>query len=331
MESTPRILQFNDCAFVARATVRAAARAGMDWDYLPPEQVRPMTAAPSNPVLAKARMVPFVARRALKLRASDVVHVHYGTSARLLRERGMPRRPYALTLHGTDIRKQWKDPLFHDEIQRAIDEAGVVYFANNDTAENAYAARPDAQFLPALVDAAELPLWAPATAPSILFVSRWDADKGVDRQLELVRALRAALDPVVELVGLDWGPGAAAAAEAGVTLRRRMPQAEFHELMAKAHMTIGQATNNFATSEFEALCMGAPMAAVGERLARPDDGTVPPVLEGSTSEVVEQVVAGMSDPAATAATLGGREWALPRYDAGAYVPRLAAAYRQMAQ
>ena len=117
--------------------MRAAQRAGAAWDYLPPELVRPLTPAPANPVLARARFVPYVARRAAKLRKADVVHVHYATSARLLRERGMPRRPYALTLHGTDIRKQWTDPAFHDEIQRAIDGAAHVFFANNDTAENA--------------------------------------------------------------------------------------------------------------------------------------------------------------------------------------------------
>lgn len=331
MESTPRVLQFNDCAFVGRSMVRAAGRVGLDWDYMPPEEVRLMTPAPANPLLAKARMVPFLARRAMKLRVADVVHVHYGTSARLLRERGMPRRPYALTLHGTDIRKQWKDPNFHVEIQRAIDDAEAVLFANNDTAENAYAARADAQFLPALVDAASLPTWAPVGRPSILFVSRWDADKGVDRQLEFVRQLRGAIDASVTIEGLDWGPGASAAAAAGVVLHQRMSQGKFHELVAGAHMTVGQATNNFATSEFEALCMGAPMAAVGQRLARPDDGTTPPVLEGSVHDVVEQIRIDLADPVAAAARLGAAAWALPRYDAAAFVPMLDAMYRRIAR
>ena len=65
------------------------------------------------------------------------------------------------------------------------------------------------------------------------------------------------------MLGLNWGPGADGPRQAGVELLERMPQAEFHRIMAQAHLTIGQATNNFATSEFEALCMGAPMAAVG--------------------------------------------------------------------
>lgn len=330
MRSEPRVLQFNDCAFVARAMVRAAQRAGITWDYLPPEQVRPMTAAPIIPLIAKARFIPYIARRAAKLRVAEVVHVHYATSARLLKERGMPRRPYALTLHGTDIRKQWTDPRYRDEIQRAIDGAAHVFFANNDTADNAYAARPDAEFLPALVDAARLPTWEPGTEPSILFVSRWDDDKGVERQVDLARKLRAAVDPRVRILGLHWGPGAKLAEEAGVTLLERMPQDEFHRVMSRAHVTVGQATNNFATSEFEALCMGAPLAAVGHRLPRPDDGTTPPVLEGNEDEVVEQIVAALDDPRGTAKRLGGADWAMPRYDAASYVKRLDALYRNIA-
>jgi glycosyltransferase involved in cell wall biosynthesis len=330
LKSEPKVLQFNDCAFVARNMVRAAARAGIAWAYMPPEQVRPMTAAPANPLLARARFIPFVARRAVRLRAADVVHVHYGTSARLLRERGIPRRPYALTLHGTDIRKQWVDPAYHAEIQQAIDGAAHVFFANNDTAENARAARVDAEFLPALVDAASLPSWSPVGRPSILFVSRWDGDKGVERQLELARKLSTAVGNRAEILGLNWGPGAEAARRNGVTLLERMPQDDFHRIMARAHMTIGQATNNFATSEFEALCMGAPLAALGSRLARPDDGTTPPVIEGTDDEVVEQVLAGLEDPVAVATKLGGRDWALPRYDAAAYVPRLTALYEGIA-
>ena len=326
MKSEPKVLQFNDCAFVARNMVRAAARAGIGWAYMPPEQVRPMTAAPKNPLLARARFIPYVARRAVRLRAADVVHVHYGTSARLLRERGMPRRPYVLTLHGTDIRKQWSDPQFHDEIQQAIDGAEHVFFANNDTAENARLARPDAEFLPALVDAAALPSWSPAGRPSILFVSRWDDAKGVEQQLELVRHLSAAVGSRAQVLGLNWGPGAETARKNGVTLLERMPQEDFHRIMSRAHITVGQATNNFATSEFEALCMGVPLAAVGSRLPRPDDGTTPPVIEGTQDEVVEQVVAALDDPVAVSNRLGGRDWALPRYDAAAYVPRLSALY-----
>ncbi len=179
----PKVLQFNDCAFVARSMVSAAQRAGIEWRYLPPSKVRPPR-VPSHPVLRKVAYLPYWGRRVLEVSRADVVHVHYGTSVRLLRDPAVKPRPYVLTLHGSDIRRQWKDPQYHGEIQRAIDEAAHVFYANNDTAENAKSARADAEFLPALVDGAVLPQWSPEDRrPSILFVSRWDADKGVERQV----------------------------------------------------------------------------------------------------------------------------------------------------
>lgn len=328
---TPKVLQFNDCASVARSMVTAAARTGLRWDYLPPSLVRPMRPVLGGPLRRKATYIPYLARRVVAVGRADVVHVHYGTSARLLREAGVPKRPYVLTLHGSDIRRQWEDPQFHGEIQRAVDEAAHVFYANNDTADNALAARADAEFLPALVDAATLPQWSPDTVqPSILFVSRWDADKGVEGQLKLAAALFCAAGHRARLVGLDWGPGAEAARAAGVELLPRMPQAEFHEMMANAHVAIGQATNNFATSEFEALCMGLPMAALGARLARPDDGTVPPVMEGTVDDVVAQVLGALDDPKLAASRLGSSAWAMPRYDAASYISRLDALYGAVA-
>lgn len=329
MKSEPKVLQFNDCAFVARNMVRAAARAGISWDYLPPEQVRPMTVAPKNPLLAKARFIPYAARRAVKLRAADVVHVHYGTSVRLIKERGMPRRPYVLTLHGTDIRRQWKDPSFHDEIQRAIDGAAHVFYANADNEHDAHAARPDSEFLPSLVDVAGLPSWSPVGPPTVLFISRWDDDKGVTQQLGLAEELCRALQGKAEVVGLNWGPGASQAQRLGVTMLDKLPQQEYYEKLSRAWVGVGQASNYFSTSEFEALCIGLPVAALGSRLPRPDDGTVPPVMEGNVDEVVEQIVGTLADPHAQSARLDGRGWAVPRYDAGRYVPMLDALYRRV--
>ncbi|WP_218063845.1 glycosyltransferase [Arthrobacter wenxiniae] len=331
MTREPKVLQFNDCAFVARSMVSAAARAGLRWDYLPPEQVRPMTAAPRNPLLAKARFVPYLLRRRAALQAADVVHVHYGTSVRLIRERGMPDRPYVLTLHGTDIRRQWKDPAFHDEIQRAIDGASHVFYANADNKDDATSARSDAEFFPSVVDLARLPTWIPAHKPQIMFISRWDDDKGMERQLKLAGALATVIGDKAELIGLDWGPGAAEARARGVRLLEKMPQHRYYEQLARSAVGIGQASEYFSTSEFEALCIGLPLAALGSRLPRPDDGTVPPVMEGSVADVVDQVLAALADPADASGRLGGAEWAVPRYDAAAYIPGLEALYRKIAR
>lgn len=329
MTSEPKVLQFNDCAFVARSMVSAAARAGINWGYLPPELVRPMSAAPKNPLLAKARFVPYLLRRRTALRAADVVHVHYGTSVRLIKERGMPDRPYVLTLHGTDIRRQWKSPELHDEIQRAIDGAAHVYYANTDNQLDATTARADAEFLPSVVDLNRLPMWAPAARPQVMFISRWDEDKGVGKQLALAGELARALAGKADLVGLDWGPGAAEARARGVRLLGKMPQHLYYEQLARSAVGVGQASDYFSTSEFEALCMGLPVAALGNRLPRPDDGSIPPVMEGTVADVVGQVVDAVDNPVEAAERLGGAAWAVPRYDAAGYIPPLQALYKRI--
>ncbi|RAN79306.1 hypothetical protein B5P43_15445 [Bacillus sp. SRB_336] len=330
MTPQPKVLQFNDCAYVARSMVSAAERVGISWDYMPPEQVRPLTPAPQNRLLAKARFVPYVARRLAKLRNADVVHVHYGTSVRLIKERGMPVRPYVLTLHGTDIRRQWKEPQFHNEIQRAIDGAAHVYYANTDNQADALAARPDAEFLPSLVDVTRLPLWNPHGRPQVMFISRWDDDKGVGLQLALAGELTKALHGKADVVGLDWGPGAPQAQALGVRLLTKMPQELYYGQLAQSAVGIGQASNYFSTSEFEAMCMGLPVAALGSRLPRPDDGTCPPVMEGSVSDVVQQVLEAVEDPRAASSRLGGREWAVDGYSAARYVPALQELYARAA-
>ncbi|MGO1316079.1 MAG: hypothetical protein ACTMIR_03460 [Cellulomonadaceae bacterium] len=320
----PSVLQLNDCARVAENLVAAAARAGLDWDYLPPGQVRP-PAGTDLSGLRRARYVPYVARRARHLHRADVVHVHYATSVRLVRERLMPRRPYLLHLHGTDIREQWPDPRFHDEIQRAVDGASAVYYTGLDTAHNAVTARPDAQFMPAFV--ADVPPWRPPGRGRIRFASRWGAEKGLAGQLELARALRRL--PDVELEGLRWGAGADEAIAAGVQLVVPMPHEEYLDWLAGADLVVGQATGIVAVSELEAMAIGAPVAAPGRRLAYPD-GTAPPVLEGTVADVVEQVRLALDDPPTTAARLGAQAWTLAHCVADPYVPGLVAQYEAAA-
>lgn len=327
-DASPAVLHVNDCASVGATLVAEAARQGLRWDYLPPERVRPV-AVSTNPWAARAQYLPYVARRALHLRRAQVVHVHYATSARLLRERGMPTRPYVLHLHGSDIREQWQRPAYHDEIQQAVDDAARVYYANLDTAEAAAAACPDAEYLPSPIDLGRLPARAgpdPARPARIVFVSRWDDVKGADANLELVRELAAAL-PDAEMLGIDWGPKAGAAAAAGVRLVPRLGHSAYLDLVASATVAVGQARPILALSEFEAMAIGVPTAAIGTRLPRPDDGSTPPVIEGDLDAVVGGIRQAVADPSGTAAALGGSEWARTRHDPAPLVPRLLRAYR----
>jgi hypothetical protein len=53
-------------------------------------------------------------------------------------------------------------------------------------------------------------------------------------------------------------------------------------------------------------------------------------MEGSVDETVNQIVEALENPYEVSARLGGRSWALPRYDAARYVPRLDALYKRVA-
>lgn len=324
-----RVLHLNDCAFVGATVVAQARSEGLDWRHLTPDQVRPAT-TPSGP-LAPLAYLPYVVRRARAVAGSDVVHVHYGTSARLLRERGIPRRPYVLSLHGTDIRTQFRDPCYHDELRQAIDGAATVLYTNLDTAEVTLAARPDAEHLPQAVSPRGLPTWnrqGATAAPRIVFAPRWSPDKGVAQQLELVAALHAAY-PQAELVGLDWGPGAPDAAAAGVRLVATMPHADYLDLLATADVVIGQADTILSVSDFEAMLIGAPVAALGERLAS-GDGTTPPTMNGTIEQVVEQVGQALADPVAATERLGAKEWVQAHHDPHLLVAKLTPIYQAAA-
>lgn len=326
----PRVTHFNDCAFVAKTLVDAAAEQGITWKYVPPEKVRPEGGFTAS-TAGRIRQLPYVARHLQILLTSDVLHIHYATAAALLEHGFFPRRPYLLTLHGTDIRKQWLDPAYHDQIQRAIDGASMVFYANLDTAENALKARPDAVYMPPLLRPAKLPQWSPASAsgtPRVVFASRWDESKGVEAQLELAESLRRALPQQVDLVGLDWGPGAEEAARLGVRLVPKMPQPDYLRLLASADLVVGQPQGILATSELEAMAIGVPVACPGRQLEGP--GGTPPVLQGSVTEIVEQSLDVLADPLAASARLQAREWVLKNNTADAWIPVLADAYAQAA-
>ncbi|UNX55734.1 hypothetical protein MF406_05715 [Georgenia sp. TF02-10] len=319
----PRVLHVNDCAGVARNLVRAARDRGYHWRRLPPASVRP--AGPTPTGAGRVRWVPYVLRRAAALARAEVAHVHYATSVPLITAPGMPRRPYLLHLHGTDIREQWAAPATRDLVQRAVDGAEHVYFTNLDTAGNARAARADAEFMPAFVDAAELPAWRPgAGGPRVVFASRWGMEKGAPVVLDVARALRAAL-PAARLVGLDWGPSAPEARATGVELVPRLDHAGYLDLLAGADLVVGQATGLLGVSELEAMGIGAPLVSPGTTYPYPD-GTHPPVLGGTPAEIAEQARVVLADPVRAAEELGGRAWVRAGFVAERYVDALADRY-----
>ena len=325
----PRILHFHDAADVGGALVRAASRQGLDWDYLGAEAVRP-SQRPQNALASKLVTASLMATFHRRIRRADVLHIHYAMVVPAATQRLMPRRPYVLHLHGTDIRHHWAGLRRRSTVQTYIDGAEHVYYTNLDTRENAEEARPDAEFMPAFIEPDRLTTWTPADSgpPRVLFLSRWEDNKGASHNLELARALHRAR-PDIALEGLAWGAHAAEAAAAGVHLVPRMPHEEYARWLASAHIGIGQANEMLGVSEFEAMAIGVPLAVLGQRIPRPDDGTTPPVLEGTVADVVEQISQQIADPVAASRALGGDEWALSHHLADPYVQPLMALYRRI--
>lgn len=322
-----RVTHFNDCAFVARALVDAASRQGLTWAYVPPESVRPATGFGGG--ARRSAEIPYVLRHMRTAWTSDVIHVHYATAVNLLQQPYIRKRPYVLHLHGTDIRRLWKASATHDQVQRAIDGASAVFYTNLDTVEEATTARADAQYMPAFVEPQLLPEWRPGSehgTPTVLFVSRWDDTKGVETQLETARALRAALPAATRLLGLDWGPAAAAAADLGVELVPRQNHRGFLDLVASSDVAIGQAAGIIAVSELEAMAIGPTVLLPVTSLQ--DGGDPPPVLLGTIDEIVEQTLVAVKDPRASSARVNARPWVLGKHTPERWVPVLEQVYRE---
>ena len=320
MSSSPRALHLNDCAFVGRHLVDAAQRAGEPWKILPPE----LTWAPvrdGRTTTTRFDEYRTLARIARNVMSSDVVHVHYATTARRLRSRIVPRRPYVLHLHGTDIRTLWKDPKKGPGIQTYIDAAAHVFYSTRDNEENATAARSDAEYLPVFIDPRQLPAWSPQGY--VAFASRWEEVKGLDDMLRVAADLvRAGVD----VRGLDWGPGATEAASRGVRLVPKMTHHDYLGFLASADVVVGQATQILSVSEIEAMGIGVPLASVGNPLPGPD-GLPVPTRHGTVDDVVQAVLRDREDPIAAASSLGSRDWALEHHTADRYISRLVDVYR----
>ena len=322
MTASPRALHLNDCAFVGQNLVTAAGRIGMPWRILPPGGTWPRVAR-GHTQPTRVENYRTLARIAMNVAWSEVVHVHFATTVRRLRPVYIPRRPYVLHLHGTDIRTLWKDPVRGPGIQAAISGARHVFYSTRDNEQNATTARADAEYLPVFVDAAGLPSWHPQGY--VAFASRWEDVKGLEDMVEVARGLAAA---GIETRGLDWGPGTQDAQDAGVRLVPKMAHEDYLRFLAGASVVVGQASRILSVSELEAMAIGIPLAAVGDHLPGPDGGRLP-IRQGSVSDVLDAVVADVADPAAAARDLGSRDWTLAHHTADRYVPRVVEVYRDV--
>jgi glycosyltransferase involved in cell wall biosynthesis len=319
----PTALHVNEAAFTAARLIAEATRRGYVWDYLP-------KAAPAQDwtgVTGKARRALLGAAWVAKLRGQakrhDVVHVHSASTV-AHSKLGAPR--YVVHCHGTDVRTAQYDPARGPAIRAALRDAEAVFYSTPDLAEHVLAHRPDAHYVPAPVDVANVPRWAPQGPPRVVFASRWTADKNTDLQLETAAALVAALDGKAEVAGLDWGPHAQAAADAGVTLLSRRDHAGFLELLAGAHVVVGQSAGILAVSELEALAAGAPMVVPVPLPLYAENP--PPVHAGGVADAVV-AAAGLLDGTVAHEPEKVRQWVADHHGVQHAVDLVAAVHRDV--
>lgn len=328
-----RVLHVNDAAFTTTNLLREAARRGLPWRYLPIAISDPAWSGVSGTVRRAASGLRWEARLARQAASCDLLHVHV---ASVVRHTGWVPRPYVLHLHGTDIRTHQYLPEYSGLVRRAVERAAAVLYSTPDLAEHVRW-RPDATLMPVPIDTGALPPWRPDPRPTVVFASRWEEVKGLAVQVRVADSLRRRR-PTARLLGVDWGSGADLARKHGVELVPRTSHDGFLELLASAHVVVGQPTGMLAASELEALGIGVPVvAALEPRWYPPALIPTPPVLGGleigrrhplptqdpsragsreltggqveATAEaLVAEVVNALDAPAAVSVALGGPAW-----------------------
>lgn len=334
------ILHLSDPAHTATLLSRAAAETGRRW------RVLPLATAPAQTSLAAvamkaARGLRWEAELAVVRTRTPRVHVH-SVLARKHAGWAFGRR-FALHLHGTDIRtNQYLDQ--HRRLVRdTVERAHVVFYSTPDLREHVSPLREDARLVPVPV-----PLSASAPPPLppqlaaltgsrdyLFFPSRWEEVKGGQRQIAVARALARALSgpSAPLLVGLDWGPLAPEAAEAGVHLLPTMPHDRFRAAVTGARLCIGQFAGILSASELDALAADVPLVAP----LNPDwyDGShpslvVPPVLGGvdlGMSGSPEDIVDIVTEELGSAAPRSTRSWVRDHHSPRAALDEVLAGYR----
>jgi len=327
MSGSPvRALHVNDCAFTAQHLISEARRRGLPWSFQP-------VAAPGRSwdgVVGQGQRAvlgaEWLGRLAAGASRNDLLHVHSGGVVR--HTRLVPKR-FVVHLHGTDIRTLQYDPSWQTVIDWGLRHAQHVFYSTPDLAAHTLPHRPDATYLPVPIAIDELPQPSPGTHPqrSVVIASRWEPVKGLAEQLATAQLLVRALAGRARVVGLDWGPAAGKAAQAGVDQVPIRPHSTYLELLAGASVVVGQSGGILSASELEAIGIGVPVVMPTPLPLY--DAVRPPVLGNSPESAVEAAVAildGTLRPEAPAA----RGWVAAHFSPATGVDTIAGVYDRLA-
>ncbi|MDN5794461.1 MAG: hypothetical protein L0H79_01755 [Intrasporangium sp.] len=315
----PSVLHVGEAAGTARQLLDEAHRRGLRWDHLPLADPDLGWPGPLAGAQRGARGVSWLVRLRMLASRRDIVHIH--SAATFGHSRYAVRR-FVLHCHGTDVRTAQYEPGLGPVVRAALQIAERVLYSTPDLAEHVLGRRADATYFPVPIEVGRLPLWSRPTRPRVVFASRWEAVKGLERQLGVARSLRAALGEGAQIVGLDWGPAAAEARAAGVELVPRLGHAAYLGWLAGATAVIGQASGILSASELEALGTGAPLLLPVPLPLYAEDP--PPVLGHDIESVVEiarSLVVGAPHDAAA-----GHAWVERVHGTGQAVDTLCSLY-----
>lgn len=316
MNKELRVTQLFDCADVGKTFVHEGQRQGKPWKIIQGPWTRGGT---------KADYYRFLLELAAAYPRTQLWHVNMGGRANWAR--GRFSRPYALTLHGTDIRESYWQEQHHAAIKADVDGAVHVWYTTPDLAEKAHRARSDAEYLPVPIDVANLPKWAPAEKQRVVFPSRWDNSKGGDAWVQTAADVVAALDGMdVDLVGLDWGDRAAEVGAMGVQLLPKMAKADYLREMSHAHVAVGQVAGILAASELEAMGMGIPTVFADQDPGYPSATGTVPVARADVGAAVRDALA---DPVSLSAKLRSSDYVQKNHAPAVLLPRLIAGYQKV--
>lgn len=329
-----RIAHVNDIAFVGSTLALAMRELGEDAVVVEPFRVRT-----TLPYPWRAATLPFRAAGVLGAAATirrghfDVVHVHY---ARLGMIGPLSGRPYALHVHGTDIRGVRPGSFWGRETGPLLRRARLVYYATPDLEQWLAPFRDDAIFLPNPIETDRFrPLAADdpgrAIRRDLLVGVRLAPIKGLPTILEVLRLL-AAERPATTITIVAQGEGAEAArAVAGpqATVVTPASRDELAELMRGHRLALGQflvgAMGNY---EIEALSAGVPV------VMRYDQGsayaTPPPVVNAAdAAEAVARICELLDDSTALDELAArGPVWVDANHAARTVAARVIADYRR---
>lgn len=316
MNKEIRVTQLFDCADVGKNFVRAGQQQGKPWKIIQGPWTRGGT---------KAAYYRFLVEQAAAYPRTQLWHVNMGGRAKWAR--GRFARPYALTLHGTDIRENYWQTEHHATIKADVDGAGHVWYTTPDLKDVAEKARADAQYLPVPLDLSELPQWAPAARPRVFFPSRWDASKGGEAWVQTAADVVAALaGQDIDIVGVDWGDMAGEVAALGVQLLPKMPKAQFLREMSRAHVTVGQVAGILAASELESMGMGIPTIFADQVPGYPKELATVSVARADVGQAVRE---SLIDPLALSRKLASADYVLKNHAAEVLIPVLDAGYAKL--